>query len=253
MYAETAADLDRHLTFRTVFNFRDLGGYETSDRRVTKWRSLFRADGIHRLTFADLAPLDIRTVIDLRTPAEVEDRGRFDHHEVGYHHLPILKTTWERAALDLGGPPERFLADRYLEMLEEGRDEIGRVLRLVGQADSAPLVFHCAAGKDRTGVVAALTLGLLGIPDETIVADYALSRQATAQWIEWLKAEYPDKVADIDSQPTAFMDSPAEAMQLFLADLEERYGSLVGYAASAGVDEDTIAGLRASLLEPRSA
>ena len=87
-------DLDRHLPFDVVFNFRDLGGYVTADGATVKWRTVFRADGVHRLSVDDLAPLDIRTVLDLRTPEELE-RGRFTHDSIGYHHLPMLRRDLE--------------------------------------------------------------------------------------------------------------------------------------------------------------
>ncbi|HEX2383697.1 MAG TPA: tyrosine-protein phosphatase, partial [Acidimicrobiales bacterium] len=92
-------DAERHVVFDHVFNFRDLGGYETDDGRTVRWRTVFRADGVHRLTIDDIAPLGMRTVLDLRTPAELDERGRFTHDSVGYHHLPILETTWDRDAL----------------------------------------------------------------------------------------------------------------------------------------------------------
>jgi protein tyrosine/serine phosphatase len=248
MTTDTEAEHDRHLPFELAWNFRDLGGYATTDGRVTKWRTIFRADGVHRLTVDDLAPLGIRTVVDLRTPLELEERGRFSHDDVDYHHLPVLQATWERDSVDVSGPAERFLANRYLEMLESGRETIPLALRLLADPAAVPLVFHCAAGKDRTGVVAALTLSLLGVPDETIVHDYALSTNATEKLIAWRKVEYPDRIAEIESQPTAFMSSPAEAMHLFLADLRDRHGSVERYAESVGVAPDTIDALRANLL-----
>jgi protein tyrosine/serine phosphatase len=248
MTIDASTEHDRHLPFELAWNFRDLGGYLTADGRTTKWRTVFRADGVHRLTVDDLAPLGIKTVVDLRTPLELEERGRFTHDSVGYHHLPVLQSTWERDSVDISGPPERFLANRYLEMLDSGREAIPRALRLLADPEEVPLVFHCAAGKDRTGVVAALTLSLLGVPDETIVHDYALSTNATEKLIAWLKIEYPDKIAEIESQPTAFMSSPAEAMHLFLSDLREQHGSVEHYAGAVGVEGATIEALRANLL-----
>jgi protein tyrosine/serine phosphatase len=248
MTIDAQTEHDRHVPFELAWNFRDLGGYATADGRVTKWRTMFRADGVHRLTAEDLAPLGIRTVVDLRTPLEIEERGKFTHDEVGYHHLPVLQETWERDSVDIAGPEERFLANRYLEMLDSGRETIPMALRLLADPESVPLVFHCAAGKDRTGVVAALTLSLLGVPDETITQDYALSTNATQKLIAWLKVEYPDRIAEIESQPTSFMSSPAEAMHLFLADLREHHGSVERYAESVGVEPETIDGLRTNLL-----
>ncbi|MGQ0616046.1 MAG: tyrosine-protein phosphatase [Acidimicrobiia bacterium] len=239
----------RHVPFPKVFNFRDLGGYPAPGGRVTRWRTMFRADGIHRLDRSDLAPLGIRTVVDLRTPRETA-KGHFVGDDVmGYFHLPILQETWESdLALREGRSSERFLADRYLDMTEEGKAAIGAALRMLADPDAVPLVFHCAAGKDRTGVLAALTLCLVGVPDDVVAADYALSRAATELLFEWLKIEYPERVADLEAQPTTFLDSPAEAMHLFLTELRCRHGSLEAYAEEAGAGHDTVAALQANLL-----
>lgn len=211
---------------------------------------MFRADGIHRLDRTDLAPFGIRTVVDLRTPRETA-KGHFVGDDVmGYFHLPILQETWESTLAQGDGwsSSERFLADRYLDMTEEGKAAIGAALRMLSDPDAVPLVFHCAAGKDRTGVLAALTLCLVGVPDDVVVADYALSRAATEMFFEWLKTEYPERVADLEAQPTTFLDSPAEAMHLFLAELRCRHGSVEAYAEEAGAGRDTVAALQANLL-----
>jgi len=160
---EVDVPTERHLEFEKVFNFRDLGGYRTAEGRTVKWRTLFRADGIHRLSIDELEPLHVRTVIDLRTPEEHE-RAHFTHESVGHHHLPILQASWDREAFAGELDEVQFLADRYVEMLTEGKDAIARALRLMADADSYPLVFHCAAGKDRTGVVAAIVLSVLSRP-----------------------------------------------------------------------------------------
>jgi protein tyrosine/serine phosphatase len=140
----------------------------------------------------------------------------------------------------------RYLADQYAAMAEEGTGDgtpIGRVLRLIAEAENAPLVFHCAAGKDRTGVVAALTLGLLGVPDDTIAEDYALTQRSENRYNAWRAANDPAFVPPLS--PSA---APAAAMLLFLAELRDRYGSLPGYAARAGVTPDHVDALRAHLL-----
>ena len=117
------AEPSRRLVFDGCFNFRDLGGYPTDDGRRTRWRRLFRADGLSRLTendMAALASLGIVTVIDLRTDLEADTQGRFpeDVDGVSYHHLPLTDTLpgeeetpeWDRAA---------FVSDRYLAMLSD--------------------------------------------------------------------------------------------------------------------------------------
>ncbi len=241
-------DAQRLVAFDQVFNFRDLGGYQTVDGRVVRWRTLFRADGVHRLTIDDIAPLGVRTVLDLRTPTELDERGRFTHDSVGYHHLPILENTWDRDALNVEIDAAEFLAARYLEMLDEGGDSIGRALHILADPTSLPLVFHCAAGKDRTGVVAAIVLDVLGVRDDDIADDYSLSRLGMDRFRAWVIETYPQAADAMSDQPHAFLDAPADAMHLFLAGLRERHGSVEEYVTSLGVSGDVLDAVRENLL-----
>jgi len=238
----------RHIPFPTVFNFRDIGGYATGDGQEVQWRRVYRADGIHRLSVHDLAPLGIRTVVDLRTEAEREERGFFEADEITNHHLPMFESTWEVEGVLPDQDAVAYLAERYADMLVSGPVAIAGTFALVADTDALPLVFHCAAGKDRTGVTAALLLAVLGVSDDDIAADYALSAGATEQFIEWLRAERPEAVADMQSAPTAFLASPAAAMVAFLEALRTEHGSVEAYLASVGVTDATLAAVRANLL-----
>jgi protein tyrosine/serine phosphatase len=239
---------ERHVSFDHVFNFRDLGGYSTAGGKSVRWRTVFRADGVHRLTIDDIAPLGVRTVLDLRTPLELDERGRFTHDSVGYHHLPILQSTWDRDAFNSEMDAARFLADRYLEMLEEGRDSIARALQILADPASLPLVFHCAAGKDRTGVVAAIVLDVLGVSDDDIADDYSLSRLGMDRFRVWILETYPEAASAMTDQPQAFLEAPADAMHLFLSGLRERHGSVDEYVAELGVTDDVVDAVRGNLL-----
>lgn len=244
---EVESQAERHVQFEKVFNFRDLGGYETAEGRTVKWRTLFRADGVHRLSIDDLAPLQVRTVIDLRTPQEHE-RAHFAHDSVGFHHLPILQVSWDHDLFTPGLEVEQFLSDRYVEMLTEGRDAIARALRLMADADSYPLVFHCAAGKDRTGVVAAIVLSILGVSDDDIADDYSLSRLGMGRFKEWIIATFPEFADSMTEQPEAFLSAPAGAMHLFLERLRGEYGSVAEYVEGLGVSASDVDAVRSNLL-----
>jgi protein tyrosine/serine phosphatase len=251
-----ATTYDRHLPFETVFNFRDLGGYAAADSRTVKWRTVFRADGLHRLEGADIdafAALGVRTVLDLRTHGELEERGRIGARgqiaaELQWHHFPLMDVHWDPDSYDEALGPERYLADRYLDMLETGAQAIGGGLRIIADPDRTPLVFHCAAGKDRTGVLAALTLSLLGVADDVVAADYALSTSAIERFAEWMAVNAPEALEDLGKIPEAFTKSPVEAMLLFLADVRERFGSVEGYAEHVGVEPPTVEAMRDQLL-----
>jgi protein tyrosine/serine phosphatase len=251
-----AASHDRHLPFETVFNFRDLGGYDAADGRTVRWRSVFRADGLHRLAGPDIdafSGLGVRTVLDLRTHAELEDVGRIGARgeidaSLEWHHFPLMDVHWDPDSYDEAIGPFRYLADRYLDMLATGADAIARGLRIIADADRIPLVFHCAAGKDRTGVLAALTLSLVGVSDEDVAADYALSARAIERFVAWMADNAPQALEEMGKIPDAFIRSPVEAMRLFLADVRDRFGSVEGYAASVGVDGRTVEAMRDHLL-----
>ncbi len=250
-----ASAIDRHVPFDTVFNFRDLGGYAAAGGRSVRWRRIFRADGLHRLAGDDLvrfAELGVHTVIDLRTHIELEERGRLEaggEVEIRWHHLSVQDVLWDPDSYTDDVEPVRFLADRYLEMIGDGGDRFGRALRIIAEATSRPLVFHCAAGKDRTGVLAALTLSLLGVADDDVADDYALSSQAVDRWTEWLARTSPETLERLATIPAAWGKAPAESMHLFLDGVRERYGSVEEYAASVGVGRADVASLRAHLLE----
>lgn len=243
---------DRHLDLPNLFNLRDLGGYAGADGRAVRWRRLFRADGLQRVADEDvrgLAELGIRTVIDLRRPDEVEAK-RFEADGIGYHHHSVQPQDWDISAYDEQVGSARFLADRYLEMTTLRADAVSAVLQLIAASSNAPLAFHCAAGKDRTGVVAALTLSLLGVADADVAADYALSSAATERWFAWARINRPEIVESVSTLPSPWLVAPAEAIELFLADLRSEHGSIEAFAASIGVDAEAVGDMRGHLLEP---
>ena len=244
----------RHVAMEGLFNVRDLGGYATVDGRTTRWRTLYRADGLNRAGEGDverLLALGLRTVLDLRTHGEIEERGRFaaDHVTLAYHHLPVLRDTWDRwvdVAPDVD--PVAFLAQRYEEMLDDGAAALAGALEVLADAEAYPAVFHCAAGKDRTGVLAAVVLGLLGVDDDTIATDYGLSKAAMASLVDWVRANVPEALDTMTDQPPAFLDAPPRAMHEVLQVVRTRFGSMAGYVGAIGVDDDVVAAVRANLL-----
>lgn len=244
---------ERRLPFTGAFNFRDLGGYPGDSGRRVRWRTLYRADALHRLDDAELdrlGALDVRSVLDLRTTSEV-DKGRIDagHLGIAHHHLPVLGETWAPLDLDPDADAGEVLGALYVQMLEIGAPALTRALVLLADAGNVPAVFHCAAGKDRTGVLAALVLSLLGVDDELIVADYALSAHAMDDLVERLRADTPDALSAMNDQPSAYLAAPPEAMARVLAHIAREWGSVEGYVADIGVDATVTAALRATLLD----
>jgi protein-tyrosine phosphatase len=244
-------EFSRTLEFDGCVNFRDLGGYRNRDGRQIEWRRLFRADGLHRLSEDDhlrLRDLGVSTVIDLRTVDEAEQRGRFpvDQVPVRYVDLPltdVLPPTEELPAWKEAS----FVATRYAEMVANGAPALTGAFEVLGSGESLPAVFHCSAGKDRTGVLSALILGFLGVPDEVIVQDYALSAAAMVRLLELLLAEYPEAAEEVQRHAPAVLQVMPETMEEFLVSLRDRYGSFDELAEWLGV-VDAVATLRDSVL-----
>ncbi|MEU0937025.1 tyrosine-protein phosphatase [Embleya sp. NPDC005971] len=244
----------RHVDFARLHNFRDMGGYRTADGRTVRWGALYRSDSLGKLEGADwetFLAIGVRTVIDLRYPQEIAYRGRVPAHEsLTYHNLSIEHRPYNQPDLAEDVLPGPYLAARFAEVAEDGVREIREALAVIAAAESAPVVFHCASGKDRTGLIAALVLALLGVPDEDIVADFALTELATARLLADWQAEHDGATP----RWPAFGRAPAEVMELFLADLAKTYGSLHTYVTDRlGFTEAEIEALREALLESADA
>lgn len=240
----------RIVAFGRVHNFRDFGGYRAAGDRQVRWGRLYRSDSLGKLAGPDLdrfAALGLRTVIDLRYPREIARGGRApDLAGLGYHNCSIEHRPYDQAQLSLATDPVRFLADRYAEVAGDGIAEIGQALRIMASDGSAPLVIHCASGKDRTGLLAALVLSLLGVPDDDIAADYALTGLATERLIADWRAFYPGRPLLWPHYGTA----PAGVMRVFLAELAGRYGSVREYVTGyLGLGDEVIGDLRARYLD----
>jgi protein-tyrosine phosphatase len=231
----------RTLDFEGCVNFRDLGGYRTADGRMVAWRRLFRADGLNKLTAADrdqLTGLGLATVIDLRTLDEAEQRGSFPVDQVPVRYVGLPLTDVLPATEDLVDWKEAaYVATRYGAMVSEGGPVLTEAISVLASGEALPAVMHCSAGKDRTGVLSALVLAFLGVPDETIVEDYALSAAAMGRLLERLKAEYPEAQDAVERYAPAILHVVPETMEQFLAELRLEYGSYAELAEALGVVE----------------
>ena len=250
---------DRLVPLQGAFNFRDLGGYPASGGQVTRWGTLFRSDTLHELSASDvdrLRAMGLATVVDLRTPRELEQTGRgpLGREPVGYHHLSVLGhgPGREAAGEAMAAPEGDDLSERYLWYLEVGAEALAGALTILGEPANYPLVFHCAAGKDRTGVLAALVLDLVGVAPEVIVADYLI----TGERMELILGRYrsdPAFEARMASVPPSRFSVQASTMERFLDVLHQRFGGAGAWATGAGVAPSSIERLRTTLLEPAGA
>jgi protein-tyrosine phosphatase len=187
-------------------------------------------------------------VLDLRRTFEVEEHGRVPHADgLTYHNAVLEHVEWTEVPYPEGMVHGRWLADRYLNYLTDGRTGLAAALGVIADPGAAPVVVHCMAGKDRTGVVCALTMALLGVSDEDIAADYALTETSMASLNAYLREHNPAAFVGNEHM----FESPREAMLLFLADLRTLHGSVEKYVRELGLTDEQIAALRKSLLTDR--
>jgi protein tyrosine/serine phosphatase len=251
-YGEPVKAVDaRFVDLRGAYNFRDLGGLPTVDGRVTRSGVMFRSDALHHLEPDDidqLVLLGITTIIDLRSAVEVERHGRgaLADEPIGWVHAPLTNPSPDDKlppALAAGN-----LGEHYSTSLGERTVQLANVIELLSSRDHLPAVFHCTAGKDRTGIVAALVLSLVDVEPDAIVDDYALTDPRMPMIIARLRG--PDTTPEL-AQALAAGVARAEAtsMRTFLVALDRGYGGAAGWARAAGVGDDTIARLRRLLVD----
>lgn len=248
---------ERRIALAGASNFRDLGGYATEDGKTVRWRKVFRSDALQDLTPEDaslLVGLGLGDVFDLRTTDEIEMFGTnpLGEHGVRHHHVPFnghLGPAHQRAASVPDFDDHVGFADMYLTMLAGAGPSVARVFTHLAEGPEQAIVFHCAGGRDRTGMTAALLLGALGVSRETIEADYELTGQylmMPAERLERMRALYGDRPWNLKPGPLA---TPPEVIRLTLQRLDAEYGSPEAYLAQSGVTADHIAALRRNLLE----
>ena len=238
---------ERRIRFVGALNFRDLGGYPTASGGSTRWGLLYRSSSLHRLTADDLTAFDslgVRAIFDLRRDEEREQ----DPGPRPARGLPMPTRYTEEtdlSALRERVDGERWLFDEYQTMLAEGGPIFGTLLTALAEADGTPAVFHCAGGKDRTGMSAALLLSWLGVDRETVLDDYELTGRFQA-------AEHIPEVVEIFvglgiTRPAAegLLSSPRWAMADALTLMDSDYGGIESYLRGpAGMTDAALTDLR---------
>lgn len=235
-----------------ALNFRDLGGFTTTGGRVTRAGRLFRSNSLQEVTPDDVATLvehvGVRLVIDLRDEAEVsrDGRGPLESHP----GLRWLSASLRKPSQAPGVPGYVFtgLADRYMTYLA-AEEAIVAVLETLAAPGALPAVFHCSAGKDRTGVIAALLLTLLGVPRDQVVADYVATAGERDRLVAFLRRR-PSYANSVDDFHPDLLSSDPATMETFLARLEAEHGSVRAWALGIGLSPETLSRLEAALLGP---
>ncbi|MCX7864914.1 MAG: tyrosine-protein phosphatase [Novosphingobium sp.] len=243
-------------------NFRDMGGYRTVDGRRVKWRHLYRSGTMHRLTPADhahLATRNIRTVIDLRSASEQAHEPNHWAMTSGTRywsrcHEEVFGNIHEMAASALASPEAamRVMEGGYRHLPFQQAEAYAELFFRLA-AGELPLVFHCTAGKDRTGGAAALVLAALGVPRETIIADFTMTERAIDLEKALLGARPNPKFAQLanlcaETRKVLIGARPAFINALLDAVIEQ-CGSLENYLADLGITHGDLGAIRSALLE----
>lgn len=227
---------------------RDLGGYLNAAGRPVPWRHFLRADSLHELDAGEAERLQfegLRMVIDLRTAREVRDapskleplRG------VEWVNLPLFDALSPAALAEVDVPDGHPLLGMYVTALETRGPAICTILDRMSQPDEGIVLFNCTAGKDRTGIIAALLLGLAGTTSEDIIADYALTEDHIPTLVAEFLARARANGGDVESYAT-LLESPAAAMAGMLAHIDGKYGSIMGYFDHIAVPNNVLAQLQ---------
>jgi len=239
---------ERVLPLQGGRNFRDLGGYRTSDGLRVKWGRVFRSGTMSQLTDADyalLSSLGIRVVCDFRTNEERErEPTLWKEHDknITYYTRSYSMDSASRSMFAEGIPTAATVRTAMLHLYEDLPYEHAESYRSMFEslaAGDVPLAFNCSAGKDRTGVAAALLLSMLGVPRATVVDDYALSERVVdfeAQFANNPSAAQAGKPGPSDflaklpaDARAALLRSDPDYLRAALAAIERREGSLDRY------------------------
>jgi protein-tyrosine phosphatase len=228
-------------------NFRDLGGYTGEGGGKIRYGQIYRADDLSKLSAADIArigELGISIVIDLRSAGELDRAPNPLHGRPGfaYHHAPLL----DGVNSSPDGPPEiQNLPEMYKSLLPNAGPQIRGVFQALCRREGRGAVFHCTAGKDRTGVIAALILKLCGVADGDIIADYALSYEKMKPFFGVMTQKAREAGVDI---PGHLLRSDPAFMEEFLGFLKQTYTGAESYLRGLGLSPGDLAAMRDSLL-----
>jgi protein-tyrosine phosphatase len=250
---------DRFIPLEGAANFRDIGGYLTESGKRVLSGKVFRSDELSELSDTDLLTLKdigLRFIFDLRNSREVKkktDRIPKDA-PYEYRHTPIYekepKKEYLPAILFKRHKLGDVLAERYFYMIEKHAEVFGKILSYFADPNNFPIVYHCNAGKDRTGIITAFILSLLGVPDETIIADYSLSNLGFEHYFgEFVEDQRHSIMGVKDEEFQGLFIVKPDWMKNLLTHLRENYGSVEKYLINkAKMDSFTIDRIRTNLL-----
>ena len=241
--------MERRIVLEGAVNFRDQGGYPTENGRFVKWRRLFRSDSLHDLTESDVqtitGTLGLTTIVDLRSINSVlaDGRGLLALSGIAYHNYPFLERRGIEPPTSGSDPGERLTAIYQWILLNAGT-LMAQAFNALAQDVNQPALFHCNAGKDRTGVLGATLLSVLGVSREDVVADFLMTNEV----IDGILARIKKMPGFQDSTRDGIM-APQSAIEKFLDVMQREFGGSESYLLRHGVQQETINVFKESMLE----
>ncbi len=237
-------------------NLRDLGGY-AADGGVTRYGVLFRGDLPQRLSEDDkarFAALGVRHTLDLRNTDESEtmpdELSRLEG--VSYRQIPMLNVPRAVARTRPGGinafDAEYFWGDEYIRMLESNHPWTRSCMEYLAEAEG-PVLFHCFTGKDRTGILSMLVLGLCGVSENDIAADYSVSQIYLRPLYRWMRENFADFASRPETLP--FYSTAAENILAVYGHVRTIYGSVPAFLHECGVTDQTMTAIKEKLIEKK--
>jgi protein-tyrosine phosphatase len=241
----------REIKFDGIINYRDLGGYRAIDNRTVVWRRLFRSGYVHAMTARDLnrlkAELKLTSVIDLRgkkDKKQLKEIRLLNSAGIKYFNTPFFSYQQEELNQDFSNMGEAYIFRiRHWEYAKP----IITALEIIADPKNLPLLFHCGAGKDRSGLVAAFVLSVLGTADSDIIEDYILSAPYMADMVAGMMND-PNTPEEDKNLPGYTWEATAESMALFLTGLKQEFGSAREYLVMNGADKSLFDRLEKALL-----
>jgi len=238
-----------------IHNFRTLAGYSLKGGGRIREGKIYRSGALEMMTESDRSwiadELRIRTILDLRHPNELalSPQG----HALADRVVPLSifpeTTSQESLIAELNGLYGPGISPgRYLHYLSIGGDRLARGFSMFAEGETFPVLVHCTAGKDRTGVLLGMVMDVLGASEEDIAHEYGLSDAAVDRLIAYLRS-HNREIEGTDDELRARLATPPEKMAGFLQLLREKYGSSADFFLSKGVSEAQIEGVREQLVE----
>lgn len=238
----------RRLPLKNVHNLRDLGGYAAEEYSITKWHCYLRSDNVYNITDSEkefLKGYGLTTVIDLRSPDEVKDKPNpfMNDKGVGYHNIPLLSMDMSEIISKANAKEMKTfkLGDLYKAIAENSQAELRRVFGVFLEESSVCTLYHCTAGKDRTGVISALLLSMVGVELEDIMADYEVTNTHLRKIYRNIKHIAPEI-------PISMIESAPINIEEFINHINENYGGAVEYLLNIGLTSSEIGKLKTKFL-----